>query len=126
MNSFSFSQLGNTHQYQTVASGETKRIFYLKIPNSCKGFINRWASNYYSGVKWTVKIDGEIIERAVEMQLGDINNPRIIEPEIMVTSNIEIFVENTTSSSLVLEAIVYGLCIHVASTVSSAMGGYDG
>lgn len=118
MNAISFSQLGKIHQYATVSVGETSRVYYLKIPGSCVGFLNQISSNYYTGVKWHVYVDGECVERDVEVQLGIMGDPRRIDPPYLVNNYVEVKVYNGTDEDLLLEVFGSGEVYHKSSTLA--------
>ena len=90
MRSISFSQLGKVHQYVTVSAGATSRVFYLKIPDSCVGFLREISSNHFNDVKWCVYVDGECVIRDFEVQLGIMGNPKRIDPPYLLHRDVEI------------------------------------
>lgn len=110
INAIPFSTLGKIHQYVTVNANTAKqRVFYLKIPNSCVGFINRMASNWFDDVKFHFVIDGETVERNIERQLGLMSNPVKIDPPYLVRNYIEITADNGDTVNHNLEVLIDGI-----------------
>lgn len=125
MNTVPFGQFGNVHQYTTVKAGEESRVFYLKIPDGCVGFIYKLASNYYDGVKWYFYIDGELIVKDLEKTFGDMGNPAEINPPYLVKDRIEFYAKNESSEDLLLEVYCDGVIMHVKTALSELNGGSE-
>jgi archaellum component FlaG (FlaF/FlaG flagellin family) len=116
--SIPFSQLGQIHQYATVSAGITnQRVFYLKIPDSCVGFITRMASNWLDNIKFHFIIDGEIVERNIERQIGPMGDATKIDPPYLVKNYIEVKANNNDTVAHDLEVLIDGIAYHVKSII---------
>jgi len=83
------------HQYLTVPTNSTKRVYFYKLPGDHKGVIQRIGNSYYSETKATWRVDGkEVYGQPIEREIANINNPLELKPPIPVTDRIEWTVKN--------------------------------
>jgi len=104
-----FSQFGKIHQYKTVGAGKSARVFYLKIPNSCVGFLNQIGNNWFDNTYYVWKIDGAVVENKIERMIGEINSPKEFEPPFLVVDKIEFFAYNNDTTSHTFEVLCDGV-----------------
>jgi hypothetical protein len=92
------------HQRRDVAAGNRETVYQLTVPSGCTGFISAVANNYFDGVKWYWYIDGAAVEpKAIERQLGLVNNPKRYDPPLVVKSVILVEAYNGASETASLE-----------------------
>lgn len=83
------------HQHLTVPAGETKRVYYYKLPGDHMGVIQRVGNTYFAETKARWLVDGkEVYGVPIEREIANINNPLELRPPIMVTQRIEWTVKN--------------------------------
>jgi hypothetical protein len=83
------------HQYLTVPAGETKRVYFYKLPGNHKGVIQRVGNTFYKDTKARWLVDGkEVYGQSIEREIANINNPLELRPPIPVTDRIEWTVKN--------------------------------
>jgi hypothetical protein len=104
-----FSQFGKVHQYKEIAAGESGRVYYLKIPDSCVGFIQQVANNYFDNTYLVWKIDGATVENKIERMIGKINNPKEFNPPFLVQDKIEFWAYNNDTIAHTFEVVCDGV-----------------
>ncbi|RLF35611.1 MAG: hypothetical protein DRM99_04285 [Thermoplasmata archaeon] len=119
MKSIPFSELGKIHQYKTISSGESGTVFYLKIPESCVGFIRKMANTFYRDTYYQLIIDGEIVENKIERTVGEIDNPVAINPPILVRNYIKVIGVNNSDCPVTFEFLIDGEAYHVKSSLQN-------
>jgi len=105
-----FSQIGNIHQYATIAANSSGRVFYLKIPESTVGFLQKAATNWFNNTYYSWAVDGAIVESKIERMLASITEPQNFEPPYLVKNNIEFIAFNNDTESHVFEVLCDGIC----------------
>jgi len=83
------------HQYLTVPTNSTKRVYFYKLPGDHRGVIQRVGNTFYSETKATWRVDGkEVYGQPIEREIANINSPLELRPPIPVTDRIEWIVKN--------------------------------
>lgn len=108
---YSLSQLGTTHQTAEVNAGETKRLFYLKIPSGYVGFIYKIANSWYPNTYLDFIVDGERVERLTMER--NITNPLEYKPPIVAKHYVEVIVTNNDSDKHYFEFWIDGIAIEL-------------
>ena len=122
MNSLPFSQLFRIHQSASVPAGTSVRVFYGKIPDSCKGFIRRIATTvWYPSVTYVVKVDGETFE-SVDRDIP-IDAPLKFDrdEQVLVRDRVEVFAQNSSTNTYSLGMLIDGRAYH-SPTMLAEMG----
>lgn len=111
MDSFKFPK---PHQYTTVANGETKQIYYYKIPEGYVGFIESVGTLWVLNSKLVWLIDNENVEtNDIERGINTPNIPQKFSPPIVARYSIEFQLINNSGSSMVMEVLCDGMCVRV-------------
>jgi hypothetical protein len=102
----------NPHQVVTVPAGETKRVFYLKIPEKAVGFLKYVGNTYFLNdyLYWYVDYE-PVIDPYIERVLGTINSPLPIVPWRQVDSVIEWKAENNDTVEHTYEILCDGVWV---------------
>jgi hypothetical protein len=83
------------HQYLTVPTNSTKKVYFYKLPGDHRGVIQRVGNTFYAETKATWRVDGkEVYGQSIEREIANINNPLELRPPIPVTDRIEWIVKN--------------------------------
>jgi len=108
-----FSEYFSPHQSGTVTQGTANptRIFYGKLPETCRGFLNRMASSWQAGVTLQFKIDGQLVE-TFQRVMGLIQQPNIIEPPYFIYGEIEVYATNTGTADFNYDVMLDGRIYH--------------
>lgn len=83
-----FAMKGTTLQYKTVKAGESRVVFYYKIPNDYVGFIYELANSWYPDTHLGWEIDHQPIE-TLEREIAPLDKPKIIDPPLVVEEEIK-------------------------------------
>lgn len=119
-----FSQMFRTHQSASVPAGQTVRVFYGKIPNSCQGFIKRLANTiWYPNVTYVVKVDGAVFD-SLDRDVA-LTEPLVYEGEnqILVNDMIEVYAVNDSANNYTLGFQVDGVAFHMATKIAEIKNG---
>jgi hypothetical protein len=101
------------YQYATIAAGESGRVYYYKIPDSCVGFIQQVANAWFANTKLDWIVDGEHVEpNLIERQIATIIEPKEYNPPILVRNYIEWIAYNNSTASHVFEVLTDGFLVH--------------
>ena len=96
------------YQYATVAAGETKRVFFLKVPKGHKAYIQRTGNNWFQNTYWEWKVDGELVEK-VERLIAPVHITKPEVPPIIAIDKIEWIAHNNSDSSHIFEVLQDGI-----------------
>lgn len=102
-----FSKIFYTVQDKKALKEAETSVLVGKIPINVVGFLEGVASSQEHDIKWSLIIDGEIVEENMQT-LGLLESPRVFDPPYIVRSYIEIRAKNNTSKEPVLKAFVGG------------------
>jgi hypothetical protein len=110
-----FSQLGSVHQYASISASSTGRVFYLKIPDSCVGFIYKvGTSPFQTDTYLALVIDGMTVEKKIERMNGSIDTPVQFNDEnggpYLVKDYVEFTATNNSNNSLTFNVCCDGVC----------------
>jgi len=108
-----FSDYFSPHQSGTITQGTAipTRIFYGRLPETCRGFLNRMASGWQAGVVMTFKIDGQFVEEFRRV-MGLIQQPNIINPPYFIYDRIEVYATNTGTADWDYDVLLDGRIYH--------------
>jgi len=105
-----FSLRGSVSQYRDVGAGETETVYLYEIPAEYVGFLSDlavlWPEDedcYLSFI-----IDGVEIE-LIDRYIGEISNPRKIDPPYLIKDSIRFTGRNGSSSSKYFGVVADGL-----------------
>jgi hypothetical protein len=100
----------NPHQTTTITGNNANQtiIFSLSIPEGTIGFINEVANNWFPNTIIYWYVDGELYKK-IDYQMAEINNPKQVNPPILVKSIIEFKAVNNDSSAHAFEVLCDGL-----------------
>ena len=101
-------QMYNPHQYMSVPAGESKTVYYFKVPSGKVLFIDRIANNWFTDTKWEFIIDGEMVFSKIEREIAPINQPEKYEPPYLVTGYVKWIMYNNSSSDIIAEVFCDG------------------
>lgn len=108
LESINLGQLYNPHQYLSVPSGESKTVFYFKVPSGKVLFIDRIANNWFTGIEWEFIIDGERVYSKIEREIAPINQPEKYEPPFLCVGYVKWIFHNNSSSAITAEVFCDG------------------
>lgn len=109
-----FSEVGRVHQYANVAAGESKRIFYLKVPHKSVAFLYFIGNNFFIHTYWKWYIDGMEVEKTkIKRQIAAIGTPRKYDPPFLVKNYIEWVAYNNDVEAHCFEIMNDGVIISI-------------
>ena len=103
-----FSDIFPSTQTTELPSNEEGVVFFGEIPQGYVGFLEKIASNYIEGIKWSWYIDDELIEIDIEEPIGDLVNPTDFNPPYVINHAIKVVAKNESDSSVLLEVFCDG------------------